>query len=103
MATTGALIGLRIAGVSVDDIGSTSKTLPQFTELWHGMLAGGNATTRRARERGDGGTYGGGDLLGDLLGNIAGGAISNGDILLRGTGRVAGSIVRGVGNLFDGA
>ncbi len=103
MATTGALIGLRIAGVSVDDIGSTSKTLPQFTELWHGMLAGGNATTRRARERGDGGTYEGGDLLGDLLGNIAGGAISNGDILLRGTGRVAGSIVRGVGNLFDGA
>lgn len=38
MATTGALIGLRIPGVEVEDIGSTSKTLPQFPELWHRML-----------------------------------------------------------------
>lgn len=38
MATTGALIGLAVAGVEVDDIGSTSKTMPQFVELWLGML-----------------------------------------------------------------
>ncbi|MBK0419657.1 3-phosphoshikimate 1-carboxyvinyltransferase [Leucobacter sp. CSA1] len=38
MATTGALLGLRVAGVEVEDIASTSKTLPQFSELWHGML-----------------------------------------------------------------
>ena len=38
MATTGALIGLRVPGVTVDDIESTSKTLPQFSELWHRML-----------------------------------------------------------------
>jgi 3-phosphoshikimate 1-carboxyvinyltransferase len=40
MATTGALIGLRVPGVIVDDIGTTAKTLPQFTQLWHEMLGG---------------------------------------------------------------
>lgn len=39
MATTGAIIGLAVPGVIVDDIGSTSKTLPQFTKLWEQMLA----------------------------------------------------------------
>ena len=38
MATTGAIIGLAVPGVVVDDIGSTSKTLPQFTKLWEQML-----------------------------------------------------------------
>jgi 3-phosphoshikimate 1-carboxyvinyltransferase len=38
MATTGAIVGLAVDGVVVDDIGSTSKTLPQFTELWERML-----------------------------------------------------------------
>ena len=38
MATTGALIGLLVPGVQIDDIGSTSKTLPQFTRLWGRML-----------------------------------------------------------------
>ncbi|GAA1689553.1 3-phosphoshikimate 1-carboxyvinyltransferase [Microbacterium sediminicola] len=40
MATTGALIGLAVPGVVVDDIGTTAKTLPQFTELWDRMLSG---------------------------------------------------------------
>ncbi|MET1018418.1 MAG: 3-phosphoshikimate 1-carboxyvinyltransferase [Microterricola sp.] len=40
MATTGAIIGLAVAGVEIEDIGTTSKTLPQFTELWHSMLTG---------------------------------------------------------------
>ncbi len=39
MATTGAIVGLAVPGVVVDDIGSTSKTLPQFTKLWEQMLA----------------------------------------------------------------
>ncbi|UOE44548.1 3-phosphoshikimate 1-carboxyvinyltransferase [Agromyces larvae] len=39
MATSGAIIGLAVPGVVVDDIGSTSKTLPQFTELWGKLLA----------------------------------------------------------------
>jgi 3-phosphoshikimate 1-carboxyvinyltransferase len=38
MATSGAIVGLAVDGVVVDDIGSTSKTLPQFTELWEQML-----------------------------------------------------------------
>jgi len=38
MATAGAIIGLAVDGVRVDDIGSTAKTLPQFVELWTGML-----------------------------------------------------------------
>lgn len=38
MATTGALIGLAVDGVEVEDIETTSKTLPQFAELWQRML-----------------------------------------------------------------
>ncbi|MGW8484206.1 3-phosphoshikimate 1-carboxyvinyltransferase [Microbacterium sp. NPDC055903] len=38
MATTGALIGLRVPGVEIDDIGTTAKTLPEFTQLWERML-----------------------------------------------------------------
>ncbi|MFT4219983.1 MAG: 3-phosphoshikimate 1-carboxyvinyltransferase [Microbacterium sp.] len=40
MATTGALLGLAVPGVEVDDIGTTAKTLPQFVELWERMLDG---------------------------------------------------------------
>ncbi len=42
MATTGALVGLRVPGVLIDDIGATAKTLPEFAELWERMLAGGD-------------------------------------------------------------
>lgn len=38
MATTGALIGLAVEGVQVDDIATTAKTLPEFRELWVAML-----------------------------------------------------------------
>jgi 3-phosphoshikimate 1-carboxyvinyltransferase len=40
MATAGAIIGLRVAGVGVEDIATTSKTLPDFPGMWAGMLAG---------------------------------------------------------------
>lgn len=40
MATAGAIIGLRVPGVEVDDIGTTAKTLPEFPELWQRMLDG---------------------------------------------------------------
>ena len=43
MATTGALIGLRVPGVEIDDIGTTSKTLPEFTLLWERMLRGASS------------------------------------------------------------
>jgi 3-phosphoshikimate 1-carboxyvinyltransferase len=38
MATAGALIGLAVAGVEVENIGTTAKTLPQFPELWQSMI-----------------------------------------------------------------
>jgi 3-phosphoshikimate 1-carboxyvinyltransferase len=40
MATAGAILGLRVPGVEVDDIGTTAKTLPNFPQLWADMLAG---------------------------------------------------------------
>ena len=40
MATTGALLGLLIPGIEVEDIGTTAKTLPQFAELWRTMISG---------------------------------------------------------------
>jgi 3-phosphoshikimate 1-carboxyvinyltransferase len=40
MAMAGAIIGLRVPGVRIDDIATTSKTLPGFPQLWAGMLAG---------------------------------------------------------------
>ena len=38
MATSGALVGLAIEGVVVDDIAQTGKTLPEFVVLWNQML-----------------------------------------------------------------
>jgi 3-phosphoshikimate 1-carboxyvinyltransferase len=40
MAMAGAIIGLRVPGVEVDDIDCTAKTLPQFPRLWADMVAG---------------------------------------------------------------
>jgi 3-phosphoshikimate 1-carboxyvinyltransferase len=41
MATTGALIGLAVDGVELDDVATTSKTLPEFPELWAALVASG--------------------------------------------------------------
>ena len=43
MAMAGAIIGLRVPGVQVEDIATTAKTLPQFPQLWAAMLAGNSA------------------------------------------------------------
>ncbi|MBM7388681.1 3-phosphoshikimate 1-carboxyvinyltransferase [Clavibacter michiganensis] len=40
MATAGAIVGLAVPGVEIDDIGTTAKTLPEFPELWLGPLLG---------------------------------------------------------------
>ncbi len=40
MATAGAIIGLAVPGVSIQDIGTTAKTLPNFVALWEEMLGG---------------------------------------------------------------
>lgn len=39
MATTGALIGLAVRGLVVDDIGATAKTMPDFPARWSALLA----------------------------------------------------------------
>jgi 3-phosphoshikimate 1-carboxyvinyltransferase len=44
MATAGAIIGLAIEGVQIDDIATTAKTLPQFPALWSDLLRGPHAT-----------------------------------------------------------
>lgn len=38
MATAGALVGLAVPGMAVDDVDCTAKTLPGFVGLWAGML-----------------------------------------------------------------
>ena len=45
MATAGAVLGLRIPGVVVEDIATTAKTLPDFTGLWAAMLGANAART----------------------------------------------------------
>ncbi|MDP9985036.1 3-phosphoshikimate 1-carboxyvinyltransferase [Arthrobacter oryzae] len=39
MATAGAILGLAVEGVQVEDIATTAKTMPDFPQLWTGMLA----------------------------------------------------------------
>ncbi|MCC9146499.1 MULTISPECIES: 3-phosphoshikimate 1-carboxyvinyltransferase [unclassified Arthrobacter] len=43
MATAGALIGLAVPGVVVQDISTTAKTLPQFPELWQQLTRSAEA------------------------------------------------------------
>ncbi|MEY4639665.1 MAG: hypothetical protein RLY13_663, partial [Actinomycetota bacterium] len=38
MATAGAIIGLRVPGIEIEDIATTSKTMPNFAAMWLTML-----------------------------------------------------------------
>ncbi len=38
MATAGAIIGLRVPGIEIEDITTTSKTMPNFAHMWQTML-----------------------------------------------------------------
>src|SRR5699024_9147747 len=42
MATAGAIVGLRVEGVQVEDIATTAKTMPGFADMWRRMLADGD-------------------------------------------------------------
>lgn len=44
MATAGAILGLAVEGVEVEDIATTSKTMPEFPEMWLSMLGQGAGT-----------------------------------------------------------
>lgn len=48
MATAGAIVGLRVPDVAVEDIETTAKTLPEFPQLWADMLAGQTPEVDRA-------------------------------------------------------
>lgn len=43
MATAGAIVGLVVPGVEIENVATTAKTLPQFTQLWTRMLEEGTA------------------------------------------------------------
>ena len=43
IATAGAVLGLAVDGVLVENVATTAKTLPDFTGLWQRMLDGGDA------------------------------------------------------------
>jgi 3-phosphoshikimate 1-carboxyvinyltransferase len=43
MATAGAILGLAVEGVQVEDIATTSKTMPEFPHIWASMLTAGAA------------------------------------------------------------
>ncbi len=38
MATAGAVIGLRVPGITIEDVSVVSKTMPEFVSLWTGLL-----------------------------------------------------------------
>lgn len=93
MATTGALIGLRVPGVQVEDIASTSKTLPRFPQLWARMLgiedptlaqaspAPGGLSTGAFGALGLAGIAGGGGLAGTVAEHPSGDGLGLGDLL----------------------
>ncbi|MFK0157850.1 3-phosphoshikimate 1-carboxyvinyltransferase [Streptomyces sp. NPDC090499] len=43
MATAGAIIGLAVADVQIENVATTAKTLPDFPDLWTGMLGSDGA------------------------------------------------------------
>ena len=42
MATAGAIIGLRVPGIGVENIATTGKTFPEFPELWQKLVSDSN-------------------------------------------------------------
>jgi 3-phosphoshikimate 1-carboxyvinyltransferase len=38
MATSGAVLGLAVAGVEVENVATTAKTMPGFIDLWSALL-----------------------------------------------------------------
>ena len=45
MATAGAILGLAVPGVEVEDIATTAKTMPDFPRLWAAMLTPAEGTS----------------------------------------------------------
>ena len=49
MAQAGAVLGLVVPDVQLDDIGCTAKTMPEFPDLWHSMIDAAAETGSPAR------------------------------------------------------
>ena len=50
MATAGAIIGLAVPGVEVENIGTTAKTMPNFPSMWAAMVSQTAAVNTAAAE-----------------------------------------------------
>ncbi|WP_312179027.1 3-phosphoshikimate 1-carboxyvinyltransferase [Arthrobacter sp.] len=50
MATAGAIIGLAVPGVVVEDISATAKTMPEFAQLWTDLVSGAGQRSGKAQE-----------------------------------------------------
>lgn len=50
MATAGAIIGLAVPGVVIEDIAATSKTMPDFARMWTDLAASAGQSTGAAQE-----------------------------------------------------
>jgi 3-phosphoshikimate 1-carboxyvinyltransferase len=48
MATAGAILGLAVPGVEIEDIATTAKTMPDFPQLWAAMLGQGTTAQKDA-------------------------------------------------------
>jgi 3-phosphoshikimate 1-carboxyvinyltransferase len=48
MATAGAILGLAVPGVEIEDIATTAKTMPNFPQLWTAMLGRDNTADTEA-------------------------------------------------------
>ena len=59
MATAGAILGLAVRGVEVQDIATTSKTMPDFPKLWADMLGQGIGAVINTAATNTAGTTGG--------------------------------------------
>jgi 3-phosphoshikimate 1-carboxyvinyltransferase len=43
MVMAGAVLGLGVPGLRVEDAATVAKTLPEFVDLWHGLVAPGTS------------------------------------------------------------
>ena len=46
----GAVLGLRVPGVVVENVGTVAKTLPGFVDLWQGMVGPAAGPDRHSRD-----------------------------------------------------
>jgi 3-phosphoshikimate 1-carboxyvinyltransferase len=53
MAQAGALLGLVVPGVVLDDVACTDKTMPEFVQLWTRMIADTDARIEPVPSEGD--------------------------------------------------